>query len=365
MKSSFIALALAATAFLAVSANASTERRAKPSGTAPVVLRQQAPVYLPLVPGMAVAGNKMSGWTSLTNGATGGGAALAEGPYHKIIVVRGADDNLYAAFFNPLAPRKIESSEWRQLISGARSEPVCASPTTSLIGCTYLGDNGKIVYTTLADAQASLARTGMGDLGGQGAGAAPTITAGPGKSASIPFYMDVAVWNGQGNLLARRYATQFALMGMTEAPVGTNGNSSWTTLPTPVFGPVGCAEKRCAMVTGNKQILILTISNPNQKPTIEVPAPKLDGGASGRPALVKLASGKYAVVVRSDADGTLRHITYDGQKEAFDGGWVSEGGFVMSGSSPACLATNEQATCVIQGQDGRIYAKALSTASGL
>lgn len=356
--------ALGVAAF-AAPALAHTERGARGEGETGIALRAEPPVFLPAVPGIssAVASAKMSGWTVLVDGVTKGNGTLASVGASNVLVIRGNNDVIYAAVLPSEAPALITQPLWRALLSGAKSDPNCAGAGI-ILGCVYLTDGGKPAYSIIRADAGPMYSLATGMLGGESGGFAPTIVAGPTAfiAGKNDFYFDLALWNGKGTLASRRVGARF--MGQYTVELNLGDLGKWSALGMPAFGPVGCADHRCAMVTGNQRILMLTIGEPGDKPVMEVPAPTLPGGTSGRPSVAKINDSTYVVVVRADAGGKIHQITYDGANKKFIGTWVDEGGSAIAGTSPSCTAQKGKAICSIQGVDGRIYGKVLS-ATGL
>ncbi len=320
----------------------------------------------------------MSGWTALTNGAAKGGGSISSDGTYTILAVRGGDNDIYLTPFNPNSFGLIDSSAWTGLGINANSEPQCSafkviisSVTNHNIKCLYLGATGNALIRGTAYDGKSFAQIYLtqDNMGGKNAGAAPSFLAAPDNQAlqvGTKTYMNLAVWDGAKSLFVKRAGEGFSISG-SYIP---DGVTDWKKLNFPVEGPVGCYQMggsfgQCALTVDGKRIRVIKFNDAESEPSVNAVSPDYAGGVNGRPTIASVGAGKFVVAVRA-GDGKLIQIVYNSNTKSFVGGWKSEGGFVTKGSSPSCVGVGSNATCVIQGADGKLYAKKLSnSASGL
>jgi len=314
----------------------------------------------------------MKGWTPLTNGATQGGASVVPLNKETRIIVRAGDGYLYSAPIDRFNPGTLDGSAWSKIAIKPSTEPQCeATYDGEQIMCGYL-DAGKIA--TVAWVSVSYAMPIS--LGGGPLGARPTVNPKPQYSycngcgdASISTGLvqiyGARVWDGTGGLWQRGIFTVTPLsMGGSGTPVDMKqpGKSDWQKVIRPFDSPIACAS-------GSSTDECVTYNGPNVG---HFPLDKLDSGANfGVAMLMPLpggaAKGAAPAVVRTKS-GAYVYIGVNASGRVFRyqaGKWVPEGGAVKAGSSPSCIANNEQPTCFIQATDGRIHWKKLGTASGL
>jgi hypothetical protein len=234
--------------------------------------------------------------------------------------------------------------------------------TFHTIACAFLGAKGNALYMTGTDDK-SLSIAAPDDLGGQNAGAAPTFLKLPlmqsGNAGGYSLF-DFGVWDGGKALFVRRHGWGLAITGF---PYQAPGSTEWTKLAMPFDTAPGCDAGTCIMVDGN-HIRALTIPGNGGNPSIAAVSGDLAAGITGKPAVVGIGAGKHLVLVRGK-DGKAYRTVYVSGSNSFSGGWKDEGGYINAGASPTCVAQGAQALCVIQGNDGRLYAKLLAGTSGL
>lgn len=316
----------------------------------------------------------LKGWTPLTSGATQGGPSVVSLAKETRIVVRAGDGFLYMAPIDRLNPGTLDGSAWSKISIKPSTEPHCeASYDGERMMCGYL-DGGKIATVAWIDSYSAKPIS----LGGGPLGARPTVDPDPqfsycngcgvaGVSTGLVQIYSVRVWDGAGGLWQRTNFTITPIsMGFNGAvtPIDMlkSGKSDWQKVVRPFDSPIGCASgsssDECVAYNGaNVGHFVLDKLSSTANFGIAMLGVLPGGAAKGAaPAVVRTKSGAY-VYIGVNASG--RVFRYQAGK------WVPEGGAVKAGSSPSCIANNEQPTCFIQATDGRIYWKKLGTASGL
>ncbi len=351
-------------------------RAQKPWQMPPLILVKKPLVYY----NAGFFSGDMTGWTPITNGASKGGASMIQTANGSYIITRGGDNGIYIAPFDPGQPAVIDSSAWTLLNEGATSEPSCVYVPTKdyeksgylmsgISRCGFLGATGNALVSETYWNIDGMENGFWDELYGENGGAAPTIISGPveayvGPGAFLTQY-GVVVWDGATGLFQESVAYQSKGFGGNR----TKDWVDWTKKPDAITSPPGCvivgpAYSVCAVATDDNRVHIIEFGAPGEPITwLSAVSDVMPDGLSGKPALVRLKSGRVAIVMRTKK-GTLAQALYD-YSDGFTGGWKNEGGFVIAGSTPTCLARNEQPVCVIQGNGGKLYAKALAAPSGL
>ena len=204
-------------------------------------------------------------------------------------------------------------------------------------------------------------------MGGSNAGAAPTVVDriewSKNKETSVEeVTAHFAVWDGKSALFFKRDGWKLGPDYLDPA----DGATSWGKLPDAFYGPIGCSPVAfgggvCASVD-NERVRVGLLDK-DGKYTVRAMSPKLPG-LTGRPAVIFLGADKYIIVARGPG-GRVHRISYVSDPDKFGTSWKDEGGFITKGSSPTCAKVANQAVCVVQGGDGKLYAKAISAGSGL
>ena len=346
----------------------------------------------------------MTGWTALTQGATKGGAEVIA-PYsgQGYLLVRANDDGLYAAPINAANPSgPIATSAWSLIRSNVLGEADCqiSGVTPGAFTCATLETGGSAVVLDMMSGPSGIIIDEAYNLGGQNAGARPTLLplayemrdATFVKATVVP-RTRLMVWDGQVGLFLH---TQHANIipksvtlgggigggmptGFTDAHFENSKTDPWLRAALPFPAVPACVKGGSGFVQVTicawRSLLDNQLAMTRQaifwqdppdagawKPVIGWP--KLNGGVSGAPELVALKSGRIAAVVRGN-NGHIEQAVYDVGSQKFIGSWKDEGGFAKAGSAISCTAAGEQPVCYIQGGDGRIWFKKLSAASGL
>ena len=318
------------------------------------------PPFLKFIPIQA----DMTGWTPIS-GVSKGGASIATTKGDNYLFVRGGDDDIYAVKFDPANIGPIPASAWSALNVKSTSEPECRIAASGKEGiCAFLGDKGNAEYQLMAvdDGQVRYSYYGVHDMGGSNAGAAPTFLETPVSGTDNKVYglhLRFGVWDGKQTLFVREDGYKIGLGGTGP----WNADAQWEKMSGTVSGPVGCADDTCAFISGGVIQLVITYHDLTAPMTFGK-SPALPVAPQGKPAVVLMPAGKSAVVVRG-ADGHVYEAFFDRGHGTFNGGWHDEKGYIAAGSSPTCTAVNTQPVCVIQGSDGRLYAKMLATAGAI
>lgn len=347
----------------------------------PQVLQFQPAPNMALGAVQGVNAALMQGWTPVTTGATLGGPSIVKLSTGHRLVVRAANSVLHDApidVVNQSVP--LPGSAWRSLSITATSEPYCAAEIYSgevNYFCGYLASGGSAQVARITGSGAG----GYWSLGGSNGAGRVTIGSSPLQGYSSAGMLDTAfrliVWDGGTRLFARDYQTSQAgnLAGQMSVAQETlpAAQQGWKVLSGVSLTPVGCRRDGgggwsiCAQGTATG---VRLFSDPwsaealggGVPPTFAVTQPLPASMSRTAPEILYTASGVTVVVVRAQ-DGTIHQARKSGN--ANFGPWISEGGSAREGSGISCTAVNEQPICFIQGTDGRIYRKALSTASGL
>ena len=312
----------------------------------------------------------MTGWTAITSGPSKGGASLATHNGATFLFVRGGDDDIYAAPFDPAHIAPVASSNWTAFGVKTTSEPECRTYERKFDGvvyqegvCAYLGASGNAMYRGFGIETKIVTGLQPTDMGGSHAGAAPTFLKAPAmggvENASYITYLQFGVWDGASGLFVKNdgWAVGFGAIG--PSPDATK----WAKLTTAFAGAPGCADDICAVISG-KHVQLVKIWGDGRAPQMLGVSADLDAAPSGKPTVVVMSGYKAAVVVRG-ADGHVQEAFFDSSKDTFTGGWHDEKGYITKGSTPACTSVNTQPVCVVQGGNGKLYARALTGASGL
>jgi hypothetical protein len=340
----------------------------------PQVLQFQPAPNMALGAVQGVNAALMQGWTPVTTGATLGGPSIVKLSTGHRLVVRAANSVLHDApidVVNQSAP--LPGSAWRSLSISATSEPYCVFEDYTA------AQNYFCAYLTTGGAAAVSRITGGGSgqswpMGGSNGSGRVTMGGTPYSGyvgSLLETGFSLLVWDGGTRLFARTYR----LVAGPSVPAAEQGlNQGWRALQGAYQGPVSCtiwAEtgdvRICAQGTGTGVRLLSEPWSPaaltgTLPPTLAVTQPTPGPIAATPPEIVATPS-HYVVVVRGQ-DGAIHQARRPRGGGNF-GPWISEGGSAREGSGISCTAVNEQPICFIQGTDGRIYRKALSTASGL
>lgn len=355
-----------------------------PGGAAPVrpVPRTRTPVDAPIqiAPGaLNLAG--MQGWTAIASDPVQGGVSVIPFPNGQWrLAARGADDRLRIAMINPASlPASIASGAWFVTETVVRSEPDCRAAPNSvneIIACAHLGDGGSasVVFLNVGyNNQYQVLNTFS--LGGQGAGARPTLLASPlyveggdsAAGAAVGFRtirFELLVWDG--NLRSFRLLRHTREIGPVPlgqyvpnygAPVSLSPNvpDQWTLMALAYPTPFGCSnDSQCAIGGLNNAIRIVDVTAGQgsdgfaQAPAQQYVLPPVPGGLSRNvaPALVG------AQVVVRGSNGRIYRASFGSEGT---GTWSDEGGSTRDGSGISCAARQGGPVCFVQGTDGRIY----------
>lgn len=341
-------------------------RRARSYKAMPLVTFKYVLTYIPIAA-------DMSGWSVVTNGPAKGGGSLIKADGKLFLAARGADDDIYVAPFDPANLVPQPESAWRSFGVQSTSEPNCNAAhnvpgSDSGWGlCAFLGQSGNALFASFQAAATGVWKIDTVDMGGSKAGAAPTVVdrvewVNDKVDGTQEVTAHFAVWDGKSGLFFKRDGWKLGPDYLDPAA----GATSWQKLPSAFFGPIGCSPYAfgggvCASVD-NERIRIGSLDI-DGKYTESAVSPAL-AGLTGRPALVYLGSDKYIVVARGKG-GKVHKISYVKDPDKFGPAWKDEGGFITQGSSPTCASVATQAVCVVQGGDGKLYAKAISAGSGL
>lgn len=313
-----------------------------------------------------VASGPMKGWTTLTTAKVSKGASIFRSAVADYVIVTRPDTGLSLSRINTAFPSPIPGAAWKVLTkSGAASEPHCATtPDTTKAGkyyilCLTLNAAGKAQVTSLYSSSASeFSVIGSATpLDGATASQAPVFIAPTtGTTAGYPFVFQftagVTALNGQ--VSARNVKVNQGFNSNT-----IDGSGAWADLGTTFLGAPGCTAdaQLCAGVSAGNQVMLFHYAGAsgNNKPFFFGASPVLPMGLSGEVAAVALSATQYIIVARGK-DGQLYETLYD--NNAF-WPWKAEGGAIAAKMQPSCLPTTGGATCVVQGVDGYLYAKAM------
>ncbi len=316
----------------------------------------------------------MDGWTALTDTATLGGASLYSFEGHAGIVTTGGDGGLYIASFNPAAPAAVTA--WSFQPGGLVSEPHCKpfkrqqdQAGQYRIACVGLTAAGAAKAVELRDTG------GFGydfalDLGGKSGPDAPNFVGDPHEQylgyagyGQLHFEFDTGV-TVNGALWVSRYRDDI-------------GAGAWSTVAGAFRAtPVTSSENLFTPTAKGTAIQVLPVvptpvipvgSNLPPPYTLKaaVATSPLAGVAlSGEMAAVTVQSNLVVVVARGE-DAQLYQIAFDTKNNAFIGSWKADGGVVPAHTWPSCVAANQKPVCVIQGADGKLYAKTLQAGGAL
>ncbi len=366
--SRLVACGLAA---LAIAATSQAQAQLPPTGpikpitgadlkTAPLRLRPLPARIFPLMTGKG----SMDGWTALTDTATLGGASLLTAYGHTDIITTGADGSLYAASFDPAAPALIAS--WVYQPGGLVSEPHCGGYSKTgnpadpvYILCAGLTAAGTAKLIALDD------HTGFNyenaiDLGGKSGPAAPNFLTPPALTFTASGWSHYFSYDVGVVVNGKIWQTH-----VRDADPAT----PWQALNETFRAAPVCARAVCYTPTANGSALrALPFSDGNTAAvTFGAPlatSPDAPVALSGEVAFINVQAN-LAVVVARGADSQLYQIAFDTANKVFAGGWKPDGGIVPANSWPSCVAVNQKPVCVIQGPDGKLYAKTLQGATAL
>ena len=330
----------------------------------------------------------MDGWTPITNTATRGGASLYSFKGQMTIATTGSDNTLYLAPFNAVKPVLISSLDWENLDEVTfTSQPECQAsqrytdkPDDYEVVCLGLGTAGN-ARLALIGRQASATKVLIdADLGGHDAGSAPAYIIPPTYSAGIPmadtpyfkqnFDSTIAVWGGaNAKLFIARVSAGNYPEKLDSVPNWKIRDAvKWDVPAEPFTGVPGCSKTLnqavCAAATADGKIRVFPVLSYgaltplNWKGASSAP---LDAGLSGEVALEQTKAGRSVILARGK-DGKLYQTVWNGSTFS---AWKPEGGYMIARTRPACVTINEAAVCVVQGSDGRLYAKQLSSAGAL
>ncbi len=333
----------------------------------------------------------MTGWTQISPRATLGGATLFSINGKTFVITTASDHALYMAPIDPAAPALIPSAAW-ETMSGTEStfsEPHCMTAKAGgdalenyKLLCLVLGAGGNAILASY-DHTDQFHYLGWTNLGGHEAGGAPEFM-GPARAmgnlpSQQPYYklqfsFPVGVWGGaNGQLFADRIVTGDLVTPGLPGTKWVTAQPAWPVQRNGYMGVPGCAVSDgygafCALVNADGTVSDFDVPVSDDAVVIAPAAnvsPVLPGGLSGEIAAVMTHGGRLDIVARGK-NGQLyqTYISRVGTKPAF-AGWTSEGGSVKAGTQPSCIARNEQAFCIIQGADGKLYAKSLSPAGAM
>ena len=324
----------------------------------------------------------MTGWTVISATATKGGASVIETPTGDQILTTGGDGALYGADFSPLSPALIPSSAWQQITDPGtfRTEPHCVQTynfnetdqtpgdyevfclSTSKTGDALLG-----IFQHFAD-YGYAAGVSVQDMGSHKALASPAFLSGiqfegehdDGTRAGTLRYPFLAgTFDKSG---ARLFTAKVPLAfdvgstgWLTQLPLTVN----WNAGPGTFSGAPGCTDQLCGVAAGDA-VRLFSNYGMNLTDTGSLSKP-LPDGLSGEIGMVKTKKGKTIIVARAKSGQVYQTVFYN---KAFTA-WKAEGGWMSAQTQPSCVAVNEQATCVIQGGDGKLYAKQLSSSGAM
>ncbi len=336
----------------------------------------------------------MDGWTAISNAATRGGASLYTFKGATTVVTTGSDNTLYAAPFDPASPGMIASPNWEN-IEGVTfySEPHCQAdqrakdkPGDYELICLGLGQAGNAVAAMFSHYDGDFGfLIGPEDLGGQGAPSAPVFLTPPSFGVGLPkpgapyfvelFDFAAGVWGGSNGevftdpVKAGLYTSQASNLETWHI----DNPRTWMVLKSTYSGVPGCAvtfstamPTLCAAPTADGKVrLFAPGSNANlvEAQFLAGDSPALPAGLSGETAVAQTKTGRYVVLARGK-DGKLYQIDYTMSTKAFSA-WKPEGGYMIAHTQPSCVTVNETAICVVQGSDGRLYARQLNSAGAL
>ncbi|ESQ90484.1 hypothetical protein [Asticcacaulis benevestitus] len=350
----------------------------------------------------------MDGWTALTDTATLGGGSLIVGAGQTYLVTTGSDGGRYIAPLNPSAPGVIDSSQWMNLPDTLAGEAHCQTASCTppgddfLFACVAMGASGNslLCYISHDAKSGNIATRAKLDLGGVGA---PQFIGSPGYSRGdapwgnhtrwpTAYSADIGVatagsqlWTISSRTGGRQaYDSAFGF-GPMVAPA--TADTGWS-VQKGVFGappsyPPASSEATCAATCAATTLLsghydeAVSLYQTQQTGNafvdefLHLEVAKLDGsspaspkGPSGETTIIRTKAGRLIIVARG-LDYQLYQIIYSPDSKTFVSGWKLEGGNVLAKTSPSCIALNEQPLCMIQGADGRLYAKKLVSAGAL
>ena len=313
-----------------------------------------------------VADGPMKGWTTLTTTKVSKGASIFRSAVADYAVVTRPDGGLSLSRINMAFPSPIPPAAWKVLTkAGSLSEPHCTTTpdaTSSVkyyIFCLTLNATGKAQFTNIySTSSADFTVVGTSTaLDGMALTSAPVFMAPTTKAtAGYPyvFQFTAGAISMSGQLSARNMKINQALYGAT-----TDGSGAWADLATTFKGVPGCTadSQLCAGVTADNRVALFHYSGAsgNNTPFMFGASPVVAAGLSGEVAAVTLTATKYVIVARGK-DGQLYEIVYDNNSFS---PWKAEGGAVMPLTQPSCLPSAAGASCVVQGADGYLYAKAM------
>ena len=313
-----------------------------------------------------VASGPMKGWTTLTTSKVTKGASIFATANADYVVATRPDGGLSISRFNLLFPNPIPAAAWKSLTKPgvASSEAHCqTTPDTVNVGkyyifCLTLDASGKALFQPLyASSSSDFSAIGVPvALGGQVTPYAPVFLAYGAKAvASYPldFKFTAVTVSPLGQLSGRVMDVLESFGGAT-----TGGSGSWTAIAPGFTGVPGCTADAGLCVGANADNTVTVfhyggVGQDSKTITLGISA-ALPAGLGGETAIAVNKAGKYVVVARGQ-DGQLYENLLDG---AFSG-WKAEGGAVMAKTLPSCLASGDGVTCVVEGADGLLYAKAM------
>ncbi len=314
---------------------------------------------------IAVTSATMDGWTAVTDTATLGGASLMTMDGKSVIVTTGSDGALYAADFNASAPGLI--SDWSYQPGGLASEPHCAAvrmhddtaPGYTLL-CLGLTASGEARLVELTHAPSGFNYARQVNLGGNSGPAAPSFL---GAVMDIPPtpYSSSSKRDYHVGVIVGTTVWQYFVLG-TE-------NSVWKPQIGAFKATPACLSMTCATPTlAQDAIRAMTFNYEADKDTSlkeDAVSPKAPTALSGETAIVSLGTNKPVAIVARGKDTQLYQIGYDPKTKTFLGSWKLQGGAIPPHTVPSCVAVGMTPVCVIQGADGRLYAKKLASAGAL
>ncbi len=313
-----------------------------------------------------VASGPMKGWTTLTTTKVSKGASVFRSAVADYVAVTRPDGGLSLSRVNMAFPSPIPDAAWKVMTkSGAITEPHCVTTPDATnaakyyIYCLTLNATGKAQFTGIYSTSSSefsvigspTALDGTTSLFAP-VFLAPTTLA----TAGYPyvFQFTAAVQSMSGHLSARNMKINQALYSAT-----TDGSGAWADLATAFTGVPGCTgdAQLCAGVSTGNQVMLFHYagSSGNNKPFFFGASPVLAAGLSGEVAAVAVTATKYVIVARGK-DGQLYETVYNNNSFS---AWVAQGGAIMPLTQPSCLPTTGGVTCVVQGSDGYLYARAM------